>query len=118
MKYVNHSKGKVGVRNTSLETSRSIEETPTGNISAAEATIHTQELNIHPSNQHKMDLRPTYKTKKHVTEKKVLYFKTNVSQNLILQNNAQYHLYIANTFLPCYLFFIIFVFSFVTVALL
>lgn len=55
-----------------------------------------------------MDRRPTYKTKKHVTEKKVLYFKTNVSQKLILQNNAQYHLYIANTFLPCYFFFFYF----------
>lgn len=105
MKQVNHSKGKVGVKNTSLEASRSVEETPTGSISAAEATSHTPDLNIHPSKQQEMDLKPTYKTKKHVTEKKVLYFKTNVSQRLILQNNAQYHLYIANAFLPCYFLF-------------
>lgn len=40
-------------------------------------------------------------------KKKVLYFKTNVSQRLILQNNAQYHLYIANTFLLCYFFLLL-----------
>lgn len=74
MKQVNHSKGKVGVRNTSLEASRRVEETPTGSISAAEATSHTQDLNIHPSNQQEMDLKPTYKTKKHVTEKKGALF--------------------------------------------
>ncbi len=92
------------MKNTSLEASRSVEETPTGSLSAAEATSHTQDLNIHPSNQQEMDLKPNDKTNKHATEKKVLYFKTNVSQRLILQNNAQYHLYIANTCIPCYFF--------------